>query len=62
MWSCYFFGGVATYDLDDLSSTLLNVYDYEQNNYMNNDNFILFSFVGMALLELGVIVEIDEKE
>ncbi len=54
--------GLFTYDLDNLSSTLLDVYDYEQKNYKDNDSFLLFSFVGMALLELGVIIEIDEDE
>lgn len=53
--------GVQTYDLDNLASTLLEVYDYQQQKYNEEDVFSLFSLVGMALLELGVIVEDDEE-
>lgn len=52
--------GVQPYDLDNLAPTLLEVYDYQQQKYMEEDTFSLLSLVGMALLELGVIVEVDE--
>mgnify|MGYP001352702296 CR=1 FL=1 len=48
--------GIDKYDLDNLAPTLLDVYDYQQQRYISS----LFSFVGMALLELGVIVEYDD--
>lgn len=49
--------GVESYNLDDLAPTLLEVYDYQQQKYMKEDVFSLLSLVGMALLELGVIIE-----
>ena len=52
---------ITTYDLDALASTLLAVYDYQQQKYITENTFSLFSLVGMALLELGVIVEYDEE-
>lgn len=52
---------ITAYDLDALAPTLLDVYDYQQQKYIAEDTFSLFSFVGMALLELGVIVECDEE-
>lgn len=52
--------GVQTYDLDNLAPTLLEVYDYQQQKYIEENTFSLLSFVGMALLELGVITEVDE--
>ena len=52
--------GIDKYDLDNLSPTLLDVYDYQQQRYISENTFSLFSFVGMALLELGVIVEYDD--
>lgn len=51
--------GVGEYDLDNLAPILLDVYDYQQQRYISENTFSLFSFVGMALLELGVIVECD---
>lgn len=51
--------GVQTYDLDNLAPTLLDVYDYQQQKYNEEGVFSLVSLVGMALLELGVIVECD---
>lgn len=54
--------GISEYDLDNLSNTLLNVYDYEQKLYIQEESFSVLSLVGMALLELGVIVESDEDE
>lgn len=54
--------GIQEYDLDNLKSTLVGVYDYEQQKYTEENVFSLFSLVGMALLELGVIVECDEDE
>ena len=53
--------GITSYDLDNLSSTLLDVYDYQQQKYMDENVFSLLSLVGMALLELGVIIECDEE-
>ena len=38
-----------------------DIYDYQQQKYVTENTFSLFSFVGMALLELGVIVECDEE-
>lgn len=52
--------GVETYDLDNLAPVLLEVYDTEQQKYLTDDTFYLISLIGMALLELGVIVELDE--
>lgn len=52
--------GINQYDLDNLASTFLDVYDIQQQKYISENTFILFSFVGMALLELGVIVECDD--
>ena len=52
--------GINQYDLDNLASTFLDVYDIQQQKYISENIFILFSFVGMALLELGVIVECDD--
>lgn len=52
--------GIGEYDLDNLAPILLDVYDYQQKRYISENTFSLFSFVGMALLELGVIVECDD--
>ena len=52
--------GIDKYDLDNLAPTLLDVYDYQQQRYISENTFSLFSFVGMALLVLGVIVEYDD--
>lgn len=52
--------GVQVYDLDNLAPTLLEVYDQQQQKYNEEDVFSLLSLVGMALLELGVVVECDE--
>lgn len=49
--------GVQSYNLDDLAPTLLEVYDCQQQKYMEEDVFFMLSLVGMALLELGVIIE-----
>lgn len=53
--------GVHVYDLDNLAPTLLEVYDYQQRKYVEENVFSLLSLVGMALLELGVITEYDEE-
>lgn len=52
--------GINEYDLDNLAPTLLSSYDYEQERYNSEDALLLFSLAGMALLELGVIVECGE--
>ncbi len=54
--------GSPSYDPDNLAPLLLNVYDYQQNKYKNEDTFSLISLVGMALLELGIITESEEAE
>lgn len=54
--------GVENYDLDNLAPTLLDVYDIQQQKYKSENTFSIISLVGMALLELGVIVECDEEE
>ena len=54
--------GVQGYDLDNLAPLLLEVYDYQQQKYIEEDVFSVFLLVGMALLELGVIIEEDEEE
>lgn len=54
--------GVGTYDLDNLGPTMLNVYDAQQQKYNSDNTFTVLSLIGMALLELGVIVECDEYE
>ena len=51
--------GISSYDLDNLAQTLLDVYDYQQQKYKADDVFSLLSLVGMVLLELGVITEIE---
>ena len=53
--------GITSYDLDNLSSTLLDVYDYQQQKYIDENAFSFLSLVGMALLELGVISECDAE-
>ena len=53
--------GVDTYDLDQLGPTLLNVYDVQQQKYSTDNTFWLISLIGMAFLELGVIVECNEN-
>ena len=53
--------GIQVYDLDNLAPTLLEVYDYQQQKYVEETVFSLLSLVGMALLELGVITEYDEE-
>ena len=54
--------GIHPYDLDDLAPTLLEVYDNQQQKYMGENTFSLLSLVGLALLELGVITEVEEEE
>lgn len=44
-----------------LAPVILDVYDYQQQRYISENTFSLFSFVGMALLELGVIVRCDDN-
>ena len=53
---------IPAYDLDNLAPILLNVYDYQQHLYTTENAFSFFSLVGMALLELGVIIEYDEEQ
>lgn len=50
------------YDLDNLGSTLLGVYEEQQNIVKEEQQFSALSLISMALLELGVIVECEENE
>lgn len=52
--------GIENYDLDNLTSTLLNTYDAQQAKCKNNKKFSLLSLISMVLLELGVIVECQD--
>lgn len=54
--------GLDPYDLDNLASTLLGVYDFQQEKQKQEGFFSLISLVSMALLELGIITECDESE
>ena len=54
--------GITEYDLDNLAPTLLTVYETQQQSVIENRNFYLLSLISMALLELGVIIEIKEDE
>lgn len=54
--------GVGTYDLDNLSPTLLKTYDMQQQRYLSDNVFSLLSLIGMSLLELGLIIEYDGSE
>ena len=49
--------GIYPYDLDDLA-----LYDNQQQKYMGENTFSILSLVGLALLELGVITEVEEEE
>ena len=50
------------YDLDNLGSTLLAVYEEQQNIIKEQQQFSALSLISMALLELGVIVEYEDNE
>ena len=50
------------YDLDNLGSTLLGVYEEQQNIVKEEQQFSALSLISMALLELGVIVEYEDDE
>lgn len=52
--------GVNQYNLDDLGPALLAVYDAQQKNFASNKKFSLLSLVSMALLELGIIYEVED--
>lgn len=54
--------GAGVYDLDNLGPTMLKVYDVQQQKYNSTNTFTVLSLIGMALLELGVIVECDEND
>ena len=41
---------------------VLSVYDAQQQKYNAEKTFTVLSLIGMALLELGIIVECDEDE
>lgn len=50
------------YDLDNLGSTLLGVYEEQQNIVKEEQQFSALSLISMALLELGVIAEYEDSE
>ena len=50
------------YDLDNLGSMLLAVYEEQQNIVKEQQQFSALSLISMALLELGVIVEDEDNE
>ena len=52
--------GITSYDLDHLTPVLLDVYDYQQNRYTDENTFSFFSLVAMAFLEIGVITECED--
>ena len=52
---------IDTYDLDNLAPVLLDAYDAQQRKLKTDGAFSLLSFVSMALLELGIIIEDDES-
>ena len=54
--------GLDEYDLDNLGSTLLGVYEEQQNIVKEEQLFSALSLISMALLELGVIVEYEDDE
>lgn len=54
--------GIHEYDLDNLAPTLINTYDEQQNKVRANQAFSLLSLVSLALLELGVIYEIEDEK
>lgn len=54
--------GLEAYDLDNLSLTLLGVYDAQQEKQKTTGTFSILSLISMALLELGLIVEETDEE
>lgn len=54
--------GLGEYDLDGLAPTLLGVYDLQQEKVGRDGSFSLLSFLSMALLELGILVEENDSE
>lgn len=52
---------IDNYDVDSLAPVFLDVYQQQQEMYINENTFSLFSFISMVLLELGII-EIDSDE
>ena len=53
--------GIDEYDLDRLGDVLLSLYDQQQDEYLEKKTFRLLSTLSFALLELGIIEEIDES-
>lgn len=53
---------LGDYNLDDLSSTLLEVYEKQQKNVEEFQSFSALSLFSMALLELGVIIECEDED
>lgn len=52
--------GIQEYDLDNLAPTLINSYDEQQKKVRADQVFSLLSLVSMALLELGIISEMED--
>lgn len=53
--------GFSSYNLDDLAPVMLGAYDIQQKKQKADGKFSLLSFVSMALLELGLIIENEEE-
>ena len=51
---------IESYDIDNLAPTLIKMYEEQQKTFKSENGFPLFSFLSMALLELGIIQPIDE--
>lgn len=54
--------GIDEYDLDNLGQTLLDLYDCEQQAYLDTRKFSLVSALSFVLLELGVIEESENND
>ncbi|MGM9974257.1 MAG: hypothetical protein ACI33K_09490 [Clostridiaceae bacterium] len=50
---------ISSYSIDDFKETNLAVYDAEQSFYKSNKTFHLVSLLCIALIDLGIIEEID---
>ena len=53
--------GLGSYNLDDLAPVMLDAYEVQQAKQKTDGTFSLLSFVSMALLELGLIIEAKEE-
>ena len=53
--------GLGSYNLDDLAPVMLDAYEIQQAKQKSDGTFSLLSFISMALLELGLIIEAEEE-